>query len=428
MVDRIKYLAVPMGYHSTGAWKGIIKTFPDGYKLHYYSCCLSELAVQIGAGGAIIYDSGEPMPPEIISAVIDCDHGFLINYLFPTLEKIGEGVWGSEGEWVCRSKMAQHTIGWQADRRKKLLPPPEKKELERKKPGRKSIFSGIEPGEASYEAVYRQWKRTCRLPAGISLAGPCQRLKNGDKTCLIISVKVKVCPNLCPELSENDTGNVRKRPELSENDLRTNQLEDAEIIEEVECPEMHKQKEVKKTLKAAARKSGAAASIENLPNKHQTLLRSFGSAAHRSLLIELASAQLLDSVSEEEIFETIKDIKHRANEAKNFGKWARSLFSNRRGREILEVAALKKAEKQGKESRQEEAARKAAQGNEEKQQKLKRNLIAVQKQILAVENTDAMAQIKREIEEKVRSWGGTKANIKSAIEDYFAAQMGLVIR
>jgi hypothetical protein len=227
-----------------------VSSYPDGYKIHYYACCIAEIAAESKAGGVLLLNqgAGAAMTAPDIAARLGCDFGWLANVLFPALDHLGEGRNQEEG-WLCTSPMfTSHTLGWQGGEKagQKALPSPGNNN----KAGRKKIFSGLDQGDKGYEAIYKKWQRTCQLPPGVKLAGACPKIQKGPHGgCLILSGNVRICPN------------------MSGNNKQTGESQCTENADFSECPEIAKEKEVEfKKESPPPAGGGGGPDLENLKN------------------------------------------------------------------------------------------------------------------------------------------------------------------
>jgi len=185
------------------------------------------MAAKAAAGGAIVYPSGLPKTPTDLCGELGVEAAWAEEHLFPTLVRLGEGHADPEtGAWVCTSPMFARTLEWQ-NSTVKALPEP----VEPHKGGRKSTFS-----RTLTAAEYKAWQRNCVLPDGVFFQKNCPKKAKGKRP--------EKSGN-CPLLSENVRKMSGNCPETKGDNFRTDDVEDAEIVDEKKCPETPNIKEVK---------------------------------------------------------------------------------------------------------------------------------------------------------------------------------------
>lgn len=389
------YLAHPRGAHR-GEWRGVVNGFPDGFKIHYFACCLAEMAVEAGCGGLLrhgVGGAGAPMEPEFIATALGADFGWARTVLFPALEHIGEGNWDQNGGWVCTSPMATHTLSWQAgESRPKALPPGQ----DRAKAGRPAIFSGIAPADAAYEAIYKKWQRTCQLPEGVTLAGACPKFQKGlAGCCLILSEKVGKCPNKCPKMSENNK--------------RTNEVEDADIVDEIECPEIDKQSKGIESKKAAAGKQTAAASsgktktVENLCQGIEAAIAVLPTEI-QAMCREKAAEKAEKGLAEAAVEMILRRIPLKLKTAKNALSIVNFMFGPQIEKEVCAVLEEAEVQTQQNEAQREAEARRQGEAAEKLAAEISRNRLQIQKRLICM-SAKELAEIDHEAEEWLKDTG-----------------------
>jgi|GEM_PF-7017242 len=227
MASNTIFMAVPLGTATNYKWQGLFRDLGEpGYKVFWAAAALADMAAEGGSGGRLLNGQGEPLSALQICTRLGVEATWAEKIMFPALIFLGEGQWGEDGGWNCTSPMISKTLEWQ-NSTTKALPGP----VEPQKGGRKSMFS-----RTLTEAEYKAWQRNCVLPDGVFLQKTCPKKAKGS----------------CPEKSGNCpllSGNVRKLsgncPETKEDNFRTDDVEDAEIVDEKKCPETPNIKEVK---------------------------------------------------------------------------------------------------------------------------------------------------------------------------------------
>lgn len=393
------YLAHPRGAHR-GEWRGVVNGFPDGFKIHYFACCLAEMAVEAGCGGLLrhgVGGAGAPMEPEFIATALGADYGWARTVLFPALQHIGEGNWDQNGGWICTSPMASRTLSWQAGdtRGQKALPPGRG----RGKTGRPAIFTGVDPGAPEFSGIYKKWQRTCYLPQGVRLAGVCPKFQKGPAGCLILSGNVAECPNKCPEMSENP--------------FRTNETEYAEIVDEIKCPEIDnkrsKAKEIKKAAACENRTRAAAPlaktkNIENLPSEIEGAI-SILPAEVQANCRNRAAKLMRKGLPAAAVVLTLTRVSRGLKTAKDALKIINFMFSSEIEAEIC--TELEEAENKGQrdEAQREAKARRQGEETEKLAAKINRNRLEVQKRMLSLTDSE-QNQLKEMAESRIKITSG----------------------
>jgi len=219
MAQNTIFMAVPLGTATNYKWQGLFRDLGDqGYKVFWAAAVLADMAAEGGCGGRLLDGQGEPLSALQICTRLGVEATWAEKIMFPSLIFLGEGQWGEDGGWNCTSPMISKTLEWQ-NSTTKALPGP----VEPQKGGRKSMFS-----RTLTEAEYKAWQRNCVLPDGVFLQKNCPKKAKGS----------------CPEKSGNCPLLSGNCPETKGDNFRTDDVEDAEIVDEKKCPETPNTKEV----------------------------------------------------------------------------------------------------------------------------------------------------------------------------------------
>lgn len=367
----IQYIAVPVGTAGGPEWRGVIARHSEaGYKIFWCASVLAELAAKADQGGLLAFASGQPKTALDLCGELGVEAAWAAETLFPALERLGEGHWREEeGAWVCTSPMILRTLEWRGDAvATKALPAP--------KTSGKLQFS-----EKLSQSEYKAWRRTCRLPAGVSLIKPCpKRAKEGAKSCPVLAGKRSVCPNSCPDLSVLS-------PDSENGHKRTDEAEDAYIVENDGCPFSSQQKTKKREVKKQQQEANPDTPVVVFDQPPQNieaaeaLLSEMPEQARSATLLSLL-AQCLDKGAAE------KELLHKINKAKGKSNPGGYLF-----RDLTEYVdgtdfdAVKKEEEHQK-ARQKESYEAAKRAEAERQEQVRetdrRELLARQKRFFSL--------------------------------------------
>lgn len=301
MASNTIFMAVPLGTATNYKWQGLFRDLGDqGYKVFWAAAAIADMAADGGRGGRLLDGQGEPLSALQICTRLGVEASWAEKIMFPSLIFLGEGRWGEDGGWSCTSPMISKTLEWQ-NSTVKALPEP----VEPHKGGRKSMFS-----RTLSESEYKAWQRNCALPNGVFLQKNCPKKAKGK----------------CPEKSGNCpllSGNVRKLsgncPETKGDNFRTDDVEDAEIVDEKKCPETPNIKEVKGNKKTTTEiKPDTPVVVSDHPFQNNTktaeaLLSEIPEQARSSTLLSLLEQCLEKDATEGDLRIKINKAKGKSN-------------------------------------------------------------------------------------------------------------------